>query len=190
MLNLTKGRPEPLATSSGSAPSMLRVGVGWESNGGGKKGLMGKFNRLKGVDLDLSVIGRDASGTAIGGAYFDSLQAFGGALRHTGDNTTGKGAGYDEVAYVDLSRMPGQVSQIDVCLSSYKGADFSQVNEATCGVFDDSSGDQLAEIYLPLEGNYTACLIARLTRGDNGWSIEHIAKFGNASTWQQMRSFR
>ena len=67
-LDLSKGRTSPVVGNGGLPVSRLLCGIGWDVSGGGQKGLMGRINRFKGVDLDVSAIARDAGGTAIGGA--------------------------------------------------------------------------------------------------------------------------
>jgi tellurium resistance protein TerZ len=192
-MNLSKGSTSPVTGTTGTPVSKLLCGVGWDVSGGGQKGLVGRFNRFKGVDLDVSAIARDSAGTPIGGAWFDNLRAFGGAITHTGDNKTGKGDGDDEQVVLDLASMPQEVHSIAITLSSYKGATFEKVNNAQCRLVDLSAGGdgvELGTIYIPIQGDYTAALVARVTRdGNGGWTVENIGKFGHGKTWQQMQAF-
>lgn len=191
-IQLDKGDKAPLVTEAGKVPDRIMAGVGWTAGGGGSKGRFGAFKRDRGVDLDLSVIGRDRKGDAIGGAFYDNLTAFGGALQHTGDNRTGKGDGWDETVEIDLSKMPGSVDSVCIYLSSFKGADFSKIVEAKCGLYavEGRTEEEITELYLPIEGTSTACFIARIFRSNDAWELQHVQKLGTARTWQEMRAWR
>lgn len=183
MLDLTKS-----ASLDRSVTSVM-VGLGWDVSGGGKKGLMGAINRAKGVDLDASAVAFDSNRQAIGCCWYDNMRPFGGALTHTGDNRTGKGDGYDETILADLTRMPAEVQKIVFTLSSYKGASFAKVSNATCGLVDTSNGAEnvIGEIYLPVQGNNTAALVLKVERdGRGGWTAQKLSKLDYGKTWQDL----
>jgi stress response protein SCP2 len=58
-------------------------------------------------------------------------KTFGRAVRHNGDNRTGKGSGDDERIDIDLDYMPDEVKVLWVVVNVYTaGATFSQVKGA------------------------------------------------------------
>jgi|GEM_PF-603001 len=185
-MQLTK-TPQAL-TSGGQAITQFSFGAGWDVSGGGQKGLMGKLNRLKGVDLDVSVVVFDASGQPFGNCHYDNARLFGGAITHTGDNRTGKGEGIDEEVMVDLPRLPDEAATLVCVLSSYKGATFAKVNNAECVVTDRSGGknEQFGHLYLPINPSYTAVVLAKAVRTGSGWAIAEVRSFGNARNSQDV----
>lgn len=91
-MDMTKNVDVPLTNPSGDTVTKLYYGVGWSASGQGTKGLMGKLNRKKGVDLDVAAVAFDDSDDPIRMAWFDNLNPFGdGSLLLSGDNTTGNG---------------------------------------------------------------------------------------------------
>lgn len=71
------------------------MGLGWEPAFGGRD-----------IDLDASVIAFGPQRNHIDSCYFGKLSILGGAIKHSGDNLTGEGAGDDEVIVVDLGFPP------------------------------------------------------------------------------------
>lgn len=186
MIDLTKGAE--MKTSAGTALTKLHVGVGWDVSGGGKKGLLGRLNKFKGVDLDLSAVAFEGK-DAVAACWFDNAKPLGGALEHTGDNRTGRGDDDDETIIAHLDLMPPQVTAVVFTLSSYKGASFENVNNATGNLYDASAGEpqKIGTVFLPIQGNKTAALIAKITRGADGtWSAKQLKDLGHGKTWRDL----
>lgn len=101
-INLDKGRVnlqknQTVSLVKGGRPllSQVKMGLGWEPAFRGKD-----------IDLDASVIAYGPNRNHLDSCYFGKLSILNGAVKHSGDNLTGEGAGDDEVIVVDLGRIP------------------------------------------------------------------------------------
>lgn len=191
MIELSKGQAAaPIVTNSGEQVRLLTTKVKWKGSQTGKSSRFG-FGGPKraNVDLDLSLIARDENGVAIGGVYFGNTDALKDSMLHKGDARNSKGKDWAEEASVDLTRVPQVVKRIDITLSSYKGHTFESIDEANIGLFSGESEDEFADLYLPIEGTHSACLVAVLTRNGTGWEVKVVGTYGNARTWQEMKDW-
>lgn len=186
LIKISANQPAPLA-NDGVPVTSVAFGFGWDVSGGGKKGLMGRLNRFKGVDLDASLIALDATGTAIGVAWYDNPRPLGGAMVHLGDNTTGRGDGDDETITADLERLPEEVEMLVCTLSSFKGASFEKVNNATFNIYDANQGNALiGQTFLPVQSHETGAIMATVRRSAGGWTVRKHNIFGPGNTWQHL----
>ena len=85
------------------------VGLGWDFKPGDR------------YDLDTSVTGMNDYGEIKESVYYSRKSGFNGAIRLSGDNTTGKGHGDDEVMYITLSSIPHHITTLAIAISSYRG---------------------------------------------------------------------
>lgn len=113
----------------------LTLGLGWDPQR--KEGV--KF------DLDASALGLDASGKILTEGhfvFFNNLRSPEGAIEHSGDNTTGEGAGDDETIKVNMLLLPPTLDKIVLAVSIYdattRGQDFGLVENAYIRVLDSA----------------------------------------------------
>lgn len=123
-VSLAKGQKISLAKPGGGSLTAVRMGLGWDPVK--KKGVFGRL-KTQSIDLDASALLFDGGRNLVDAVWFNQLTSKDGAVRHTGDNLTGDGAGDDESIIVDLTRLPRQVTQIVFTVNSFTGQDFSQV---------------------------------------------------------------
>lgn len=177
-VSLTKGRPVSLAKGQkvqltkdgGQALTMIRMGLGWDPI---KKG---GFLKSKEVDIDLDASAVMFSrGQAVDIAFYNSLRSKDGSVHHQGDNRTGDGAGDDEVIVVDLPRVPAQVDNIVLLVTSYSGQTFEQVQNAYCRLVDQADGE-LARYSLAGGMPFTGLVMARLYRDGGQWKMQAIGE--------------
>lgn len=169
MMNLTK-------TAIPTGLTGFTFGVGWDVSGGTSKSFIGKLKAARGVDLDASVIATDAGGQPLNCAFFNNTRPFSGALNHTGDNRTGRGDGPDESIVVDLTRMPDDVVHLACVLGSYKGVDFTKVNNIECDILDPT-GAQITKILVPIIPGNNAAVIAPVSRTGAEWIVSRPRLF-------------
>ena len=105
----------------------VNVGLGWAFKPGDV------------YDLDTSVTGFDDRGVITESVYYSRKSGFNGAIRLSGDNTTGKGHGDDEVMYITLSRIPHNVRTLAIALNSYKGNSLIRARRAYIRLFEPHS---------------------------------------------------
>lgn len=161
----------------------MGVGVSWDASSGASGGVFGKLKKAKGVDLDLIAIVMvgDQPVRLAGLDSLDPLQN--GAIVHTGDNQTGKGAGDDELVEVDFAKTNGTPATSVVFLAAAfkKGTDFSKARNVSFKVYDSSGGgtEQVADIWPSLLGNHNVNAVAKATKGaDGNWQLQVLNEPG------------
>ena len=96
--------------------------------------------------------------------WFTHLGEYHGALRHAGDNLTGKGEGDDEQIYVDLDRLPAEVMSIVFTITSFGGQKFTDIARAFCRLVDGGTGHELVRYELSDAQPHSAVIMAMLRR--------------------------
>lgn len=182
-INLDKGRVslrknQTVSLMKGGRPllSQVRMGLGWEP-----------AYRGKDIDLDASVIAYGPQRNHIDSCYFGKLQIVGGAIRHSGDNLTGEGAGDDEVITVDLGRLPQEVTGLVFTVNSFSGQKFTEVAKAYCRLLDGTTGEELVRFDLTGAEPQTGVMMAKLIRQFSGeWEMTAMGDFVKSRTVRGM----
>lgn len=187
LIKMSTTESAPLV-NDGVPVTSVAFGFGWDVSGGGQKGWRAAVKRRKGVDLDASLIALDATGTPIGVAWYDNTSPLGGAMVHHGDNTTGRGDGDDETISAYLDRLPEEVEMLVCALSSYKGASFEKVNNATFNIYDRRANGNvlIAQTFLPVQSTQTGAIMATVRRTPTGWKVRKHSIFGAGNSWQRL----
>jgi stress response protein SCP2 len=171
-MNLSK-TPQPITVSK------LAVGAEWDVKGHKNK-LMAKLKEAKGADLDLIAV-LFQRGRAVRYAGWDNLNPVAG-VEHTGDNTTGKGDGDDELVNCDLASVPMEVDKIMFVIGT-KEKSFNTAKNVSFNMYDATSNppQKLApSIWPELGKRYNALAMGSVARDANGgWAFKLIEKFGN-----------
>jgi len=182
VVNLDKGRVsltknQRVSLTKSGAPPLAQVimGLGWDPARGGDD-----------IDLDASVIAFDAKGSKLEIVWFMNLNAFDGAVKHTGDNLTGEGEGDDEQIYLDLWRMPKQVSHLVFAINSFKGHKFTAVRNAFCRLVDATTNAELVRYELTDSSPSTGVLMAVLSRQGSAWEMRALGAFKDGRTARAM----
>ncbi|MER6380322.1 TerD family protein [Streptomyces sp. NPDC001250] len=182
-VNLDKGRVslqknQTVSLVKGGRPllSQVRMGLGWEPAFRGRE-----------IDLDASVIAYGPQRNPIDSCYFGKLTILGGAIRHSGDNLTGEGAGDDEVITVDLGRLPQEVTGLVFTVNSFSGQKFTEVAKAYCRLVDAATGEELVRFDLTHAEPQTGVMMAKLIRQFSGeWDMTAMGDFVKARTVRNM----
>ncbi|MFE3994347.1 TerD family protein [Streptomyces goshikiensis] len=182
-INLDKGRVnlqknQTVSLVKGGRPllSQVKMGLGWEPAFGGRD-----------IDLDASVIAYGPQRNHIDSCYFGKLSILGGAVKHSGDNLTGEGAGDDEVIVVDLGRLPAEATGLVFTVNSFSGQKFSEVAKAYCRLIDAASGEELVRFDLTGAEPQTGVMMAKLIRQFSGeWEMTAIGEFVKSRTVRGM----
>jgi stress response protein SCP2 len=182
-VNLDKGRVSLVKNQRVSlvktgAPPLTTVimGIGWDPAPG--KGS---------IDLDASVIAFDSKPAKMEIVWFTNLSAFGGALKHTGDNVTGEGEGDDEQIRVDLGKLPANVSHLVFTINSFGGQKFTDVRRAFCRLVDQQTNAELVRFDLSDSQPETGVLMASLSRTPNGsWEMRALGEYSKGRTVKAM----
>ncbi|MFJ1656261.1 TerD family protein [Streptomyces sp. NPDC088337] len=182
-VNLDKGRVslqknQTVSLVKGGRPLLARVkmGLGWEP-----------AYRGADIDLDASVIAYGPQRNHIDSCYFGKLTILNGAVKHSGDNLTGEGAGDDEVIVVDLGRLPQEVTGLVFTVNSFSGQKFTDVAKAYCRLVDATTEEELVRFDLTNAEAQTGVLMAKLIRQFTGeWEMTAMGDFVKARTVRNM----
>jgi stress response protein SCP2 len=182
-INLDKGRVslqtnQTVSLVKGGRPLLSRVkmGLGWEP-----------AYRGADIDLDASVIAYGPQRNHIDSCYFGKLTILNGAVKHSGDNLTGEGAGDDEVIVVDLGRLPQEVTGLVFTVNSFSGQKFNEVAKAYCRLLDATTEEELVRFDLTNAEPQTGVMMAKLIRQFTGeWEMTAMGDFVKARTVRNM----
>ncbi|MFE7354856.1 TerD family protein [Streptomyces sp. NPDC057543] len=172
-VSLAKGQNVVL-NQDGTPLADVTVGLGWDARPVGA------------VDFDL-----DASAIICGPemkvisdehfVFYNNLISPDGAVRHTGDNTTGEGDGDDEQILVDLDGLGEKVGQVVFAVSIHdaerRGQNFGQVDEAFIRVVDNLTGREMCRYELSYDAaGETAMVFGALYRRGGEWKFRAIGQ--------------
>ncbi|MFR9791854.1 TerD family protein [Streptomyces sp. MB22_4] len=182
-INLDKGRVslrknQTVSLVKGGRPllSQVRMGLGWEPAFRGGD-----------IDLDASVIAYGPQRNHVDSCYFGKLTILKGAVKHSGDNLTGEGAGDDEVIVVDLGRIPQEVTGLVFTVNSFSGQKFTDVAKAYCRLVDAATEEELVRFDLTQAEPQTGVMMAKLIRQYSGeWEMTALGDFVKARTVRNM----
>ncbi|MFG2117246.1 TerD family protein [Streptomyces sp. NPDC048718] len=182
-INLDKGRVslqknQTVSLVKGGRPllSQVKMGLGWEP-----------AYRGKDIDLDASVIAYGPQRNHIDSCYFGKLSILNGAVKHSGDNLTGEGAGDDEVIVVDLGRLPADTTGLVFTVNSFSGQKFTEVAKAYCRLIDATTGEELVRFDLTTAEPQTGVMMAKLIRQFSGeWEMTAMGEFVKSRTVRGM----
>ncbi|MER5807064.1 TerD family protein [Streptomyces sp. NPDC002033] len=182
-VNLDKGRVslqknQTVSLVKGGRPllSQVKMGLGWEPAFRGAD-----------IDLDASVIAYGPQRNHIDSCYFGKLSILGGAIKHSGDNLTGEGAGDDEVIVVDLGRIPAEATGLVFTVNSFSGQKFTEVAKAYCRLVDAASGEELVRFDLTGAEPQTGVMMAKLIKQFSGeWEMTAMGDFVKSRTVRGM----
>ncbi|WP_405695744.1 TerD family protein [Streptomyces sp. NBC_01185] len=182
-INLDKGKVslqknQTVSLVKGGRPllSQVKMGLGWEPAFRGKD-----------IDLDASVIAFGPDRNHLDSCYFGKLSILGGAVKHSGDNLTGEGAGDDEVIVVDLGRIPADATGLVFTVNSFTGQKFTEVAKAYCRLIDAATGEELVRFDLTGAEPQTGVMMAKLIKQFSGeWEMTAMGEFVKSRTVRGM----
>ncbi|WP_328722353.1 TerD family protein [Streptomyces sp. NBC_00247] len=182
-INLDKGRVslqknQTVSLVKGGRPllSQVKMGLGWEPAFRGKD-----------IDLDASVIAYGPDRKHLDSCYFGKLSILNGAIKHSGDNLTGEGAGDDEVIVVDLGRIPAEATGLVFTVNSFTGQKFTEVAKAYCRLLDAATGEELVRFDLSSTEPQTGVMMAKLIKQFTGeWEMTAMGEFVKSRTVRGM----
>lgn len=175
-IELTKGDRFNL---SKEAPDFKKVAIalGWQVS-----------QTAQNYDIDASVFMLGADGRIPDERYFvfyNNLTSPDGAVRHSGDNTTGQIEGDDETVYVDLNRIDAAVEEIVFVVTVHEGQaknqNFSQVRNAFIRLYNLETGSELVRYNLKeVFAQETALEFGRLYKKNGEWRFQAVGQGYNA----------
>lgn len=149
----------------------LGVGLGWNANTGAS---------AHAHDLDASAFMLNDSGHLVEDkffVYYGNQASPDGAVRSSGDNTTGEGDGDDETLFVELGRLDPRVTQIVFTATIYefeeRKQNFGQVRNSSIRIYDQANGQEICKYELDEDFSVeTAIEFGRLYKRGDAWRFE------------------
>lgn len=182
-VSLRKGESVSLVKSGGVTLTRVRMGLGWDAMK--KRGLFGGLKEQE-IDLDASCLLFDQQNVLLDQVWFRQLRSVDGAVRHTGDNRTGAGAGDDESIVVDLHRLAPRAQTLVFVVNSFTGQNFSQIENAFCRLVDETKNVELARFDLTGSGTHTAQVMSKVYRTGDGWAMTAIGTYASGRTFRDL----
>ena len=144
----------------------LKIGLSWDV----KEGVT--------ADLDASLLILDQNEKMLAEdsiVFYKKLEAYDGAIKHSGDERTGAAEGDDETILIDLSRVPADAQILLATITIY-GTDqnspvtFGRVKNASVRLYNADTNQALYQFDLTEDASRgTAVEMARLYRKDGEW---------------------
>jgi tellurium resistance protein TerZ len=106
------------------AKSRYGFGVSWNALGG------------RNVDIDLQCVVVDFSGAIIDCAYYNNLKAV-RAITHSGDEAVGKPDNIEEMVWVNLQKLPPNVSMLIFVVAAYSGGSLKDVANGRLHIMEE-----------------------------------------------------
>ena len=168
-ISLTKGSKVDLTKDAPGLKNAV-LGLGWDVNQSGGAAF----------DLDASVFmlnGSQKLPSAANFIYFKNLKSPCGSVEHSGDNLTGLGDGDDESVFVELDKVPADVSEMLFVVNIYDAAarkqNFGQVKNAFIRIYDKDTKAEILRYDLSEDfSSHTAVVFGRLYRHNDSWKFE------------------
>ncbi|MDR1484176.1 MAG: TerD family protein [Planctomycetaceae bacterium] len=183
-ISLVKGQKISLEKEGGNGLSKIAMGLGWDV--ARPKGIFGLFSRTPAIDLDATCILFDSAKNVIDTVWFQQLRSKDGSITHSGDNRTGEGEGDDETIFVDLSRVPANVTSLVFTINSFTGQTFNQIENAFCRLVNLANKQEIAKYTLSGGGNVTAQIMSKVYRHNNEWKMAAIGEPANGKTFHHI----
>ena len=167
-INLTKGETINLSKEAAGA-SKFELRAGWDVSYGTS------------MDIDISVGEIDTNGDKLDFVYFGKMKSDDGALKLSGDNRTGEGAGWDETIYLDSSKLSKDVKTIPAMVNIYgakeRGQNFGLVRNLKVQIYDVTNDKAVADFVPELEvGTATAMLLGEFIVNNGSMYFKPLGK--------------
>jgi tellurium resistance protein TerD len=184
---LKKGDEVNLETLDPTLKNVV-VGVGWDApaeEGGfpvdidASAFILSQQNRVR-YDMDF--------------VFYNNLSTEGGAVLHTGDNTTGDGDGDDETIEIKLDHMAFDVDRIAFAVTLHNAAErrhtFGLIKNAYIRIVNKDTGVELAHFDLTEDASEdNAMIFGELVRQGASWIFKAIGAGSKGGLYQIARDF-
>ncbi|MCD1261471.1 TerD family protein [Paenibacillus athensensis] len=171
-ISLSKGQRIDLTKTNPGLTKVI-VGLGWDTN---------KYNGGHDFDLDASafLLHQDGKAKDIKDfVFYRNLNAYDGAVVHTGDNRTGEGEGDDEQIIIDFSKVPADIQRIGITITIYEGPErgqnFGQVSKSFVRVVNEQTNQEVLRFDLGEEFSVETAIVAcEFYRHEAEWKFQAI----------------
>lgn len=134
-------------------------GVSWQAQG-------------RQIDVDLQCVVVDDGGVIIDCAYYNNLKAV-RAITHSGDEMVGKPTGIQELVWVNLNKLPANVSVLIFVVAAYSGGFLEDVKDGRSHVFEEREVHEMA-VYDMERSKAGVDVVAAMVRSGTTWKMQII----------------
>lgn len=171
-ISLKKGQKVSL-TKDNPGLKKLIVGLGWDTN---------KFDTGGDFDLDSAafLLGENGKVTSQSDfIFYGNLKHNSGSVIHMGDNRTGDGDGDDEQIFIDLSKVPENITRIIFIATIYEAEErrqnFGQISNAYIRIVDEDVKNEILKYDLGEDFSIeTAAVFGELYKNNGEWKFNAI----------------
>jgi len=136
------------------------VGLSWDKLGGTS------------VDVDLQAVVINNRGSVIDAVFYNNMKAM-RCITHSGDELTGEKAGFDEMVWVGLSKLPDDVAIVAFVVAVFSGGHLQDVPNGRVSVLEDNTANVIANFPLQHSEEEVDLVAAMVRRGD-GWHFQLV----------------
>ncbi|GGE70759.1 TerD family protein [Massilia psychrophila] len=172
-ISLQKGGNVNLSKEAPGITKMI-IGLGWDT----------RATDGAAFDLDGAIFLLNASGKVRSDAdfvFYNNLKSTDGSIVHSGDNTTGAGAGDDETVTIELANVPADVDKVSICVTIHdaetRKQNFGQVSKAFVRCVNADGNTEIARYDLSEDGSTEAAMVfGEVYRAGTEWKFRAIGQ--------------
>jgi len=127
----------------------------------------------KPIDVDLQCVVVDNKGSVIDAVYYNNMKAL-KCLTHSGDERTGDASGYDEVVWVNLTRMPQTVAMLVFVVAAHTGGFLRDVRNGMLHVLEERKDNEVACFAMEQSAAQVDVVASLCRSGNVGWTLTVI----------------
>mmetsp|Transcript_6693 Transcript_6693/g.16363 ORF Transcript_6693/g.16363 Transcript_6693/m.16363 type:complete len:434 (-) Transcript_6693:59-1360(-) len=124
------------------------------------------------VDIDLQCVVVDTNGVIIDCAYYNNLKAV-KAITHSGDETVGKVDGMQELIWVNMRKLPPNVSVLVFVIAAYSGGHLKDVSNGKLHILEEKESKEIAQFEME-KSAASVDVVAAVWRSPTGWKLRII----------------
>ena len=172
-ISLQKGGNVNLSKEAPGITKMI-IGLGWDT----------RATDGAAFDLDGAIFLLNAAGKVRSDAdfvFYNNLKSTDGSIVHSGDNTTGAGAGDDETVTIELANVPADVDKVSICVTIHdaetRKQNFGQVSKAFVRCVNADGNTEIARYDLSEDGSTEAAMVfGEVYRAGTEWKFRAIGQ--------------
>lgn len=170
-ISLVKG--QKIDITKGTGLNNVTFAMGWDKN---------IYDTNENFDLDIAVFLTGSNGKVTSEAdfvFFNQPTHPSGAIKFSGDNTTGSGSGDDETMVVDIAKIPSNIEKLSFVATIYDAEvrmqNFGMVNNAYIRAFDTNTKEEIFRFDLDEDYSMETGIVAgELYKRNNEWKFNPV----------------
>jgi tellurium resistance protein TerZ len=125
------------------------------------------------VDIDLQCVVVDTAGSIIDCAYYNNLKAAKG-ITHSGDEAVGKPGSIEEMVWVNMQKLPSEVSVLVFVVAAYSGGYLKDVANGKLHVLEERESNEIALFEMEHSAASVDVVAAMFKQPSGSWKLRII----------------